>query len=163
MGIRGRMWRYVDALYARSVPVVRVEGQVSQPVEVDLGVAQGDTLSCVFFSLYASDLIIAYEAACADVALTGPPLQAPPGQPGAQHSSPAARASMISALMFADDSLWAWPARLRSCRRAWLRRGIGAASGGCRLTWARQDYCGYALCSCSGAGAAAGRGPGVGG
>jgi hypothetical protein len=52
MGIRGRMWRYVDALYARSVSVVRVEGQVSQPVEVDLGVAQGDTLSCVLFSLY---------------------------------------------------------------------------------------------------------------
>jgi hypothetical protein len=66
------------------VRVVRVEGQVSQPVEVDLGVAQGDTLSYVLFSLYASDLITAFEAACAGVALPGPPLQAPPGPPTAQ-------------------------------------------------------------------------------
>jgi hypothetical protein len=125
MGIRGRMWRYVDALYARSVRVVRVERQVSQPVGVDLGVAQGDTLSCVLFSLYASDLITTYEAACAGVALPGPPLRAPPGPPGTQQPSPAARASMISAVMFADDfvGLAGSPAELQA--------GVAAARDWC--------------------------------
>jgi hypothetical protein len=112
------MWRYVDALCARSVQVVRVEGQVSQPVEV----AQGDTLSCVLFTLYASDLVTAYEAACTGVALPGPPLQAPSGTPAAQQPSPPARASMISALMFADDFVDL--AGSLSCRRAWPRRGM---------------------------------------
>jgi hypothetical protein len=51
--------------------------------EVDLGVAQGDTLSCVLFSLYASDLITAFEVACTGVALPGPPLQAPLSPPAA--------------------------------------------------------------------------------
>ena len=36
MGIRGRMWQYVDALYARSVRVVRLGGLTSQPLVVDL-------------------------------------------------------------------------------------------------------------------------------
>jgi hypothetical protein len=58
MGIRGRMCWYVNALYARSVRVVRVEGQVSQPVEVDLGVAQGDTLSCVLFFMLVTCMLV---------------------------------------------------------------------------------------------------------
>ncbi len=68
-GIRGRMWQYVDALYAKSVRVVRLGGLTSQPMVVDLGLAQGDTLSCILFKLYANDLIAAFEEACAGVEL----------------------------------------------------------------------------------------------
>jgi hypothetical protein len=42
---------------------------------VDLGLAQGDTLSCILFKLYANDLIAAFEEACAGVEL---PLAPPP-------------------------------------------------------------------------------------
>ncbi len=48
---------------------------------MDLGLAQGDTLSCILFNLYANDLIAAFEHACAGVELplpTAPRLRSRP-------------------------------------------------------------------------------------
>ncbi len=46
-GIRGRIWTYIAALYSKSVRRVRVGSALSTGVNIDLGVAQGDTLSCL--------------------------------------------------------------------------------------------------------------------
>ena len=56
MGIRGKVWQYVDALYARSERVVSVGGLTSDRILIDLGLAQGDTLSCILFNLFVNDL-----------------------------------------------------------------------------------------------------------
>jgi hypothetical protein len=77
----------VDALYAKSVRVVHLGGLTSQPMVVELGLAQGDTLSCILSNLYANDLIAAFEQACAGVELPLPTavhLQVPGGDAGCQ-------------------------------------------------------------------------------
>ncbi len=42
-GVRGRLWHYIDTLYCTSRRAVRVGGHMSEVIEIDLGVAQGDT------------------------------------------------------------------------------------------------------------------------
>ncbi len=54
LGIRGRMWHYINALYTTSRRVVRSDGQLSSEVEIDLGVAQRDTMSCILFNLFVN-------------------------------------------------------------------------------------------------------------
>ncbi len=61
-GVRGQMWSYyIDALYSRSIRQVRVGAALSDVVE--MGVAQGDTLSCTLYDFYVDDLTDAYQDA----------------------------------------------------------------------------------------------------
>jgi hypothetical protein len=46
-GVRGRLWHYISRLPVLSRKAVRVGGHISEVIEIDLGVAQGDTLSCI--------------------------------------------------------------------------------------------------------------------
>ena len=113
MGIRGKVWQYVDALYARSERAVCLDGLTSDSVQIDLGLSQGDTLSCILFNLFVNDLITDFEAACQGVTL---PLG--DGAPGGQQFH-------VSALMFADDF-----SGLAETREQ-LQAGIDAARAWC--------------------------------
>ena len=92
-GIRGRIWSYIDALYSKSVRQVRVGGALSAHVTIDLGVAQGDTLSCTLYDIYVDDLTDAYDSAGAGVSL-------PACQPGGGTTD-----HRIHSFIFADDFL----------------------------------------------------------
>ncbi len=72
-GIRGRIWSYIAALYSNSVRQVRVSGALSASVIIDLGVAQGDTLSCTLYDIYVDDLTDAYDSAGAGCATANMP------------------------------------------------------------------------------------------
>jgi hypothetical protein len=82
-GVRGRLWHYIDSLYCTSRRAVRVGGHISEVIEIDLrlGVAQGDTLSCILFNIFANDLIETYQQACAGVPLGGASRPAIPARP----------------------------------------------------------------------------------
>ncbi len=69
-GVRGRLWS-IDALYTKSVRQVRLRGNLSNLVTIDLGVAQGDTLPRILFKLYMNDMLAQYEAVCDGVPLPG--------------------------------------------------------------------------------------------
>ena len=88
-GIRGRLWHYIDSLYARSYRCARVGGTQSSWVTIDLGLAQGDTLSCVLFNLYINDLLQAYDNAACGIQL-----------PSVRDS---AEQCVLASQLFADD------------------------------------------------------------
>jgi hypothetical protein len=125
-GVRGRLWRYIAALYSTSSRAVRVGNEVSQLVSIDLGVAQGDTLSCILFDIFVNDLVAAYKAAC-----PGVPLPAPP-----QEGGPLVQDTLAS-LLFAYDfvGLAESPAA--------LQRGVDAARAWCNK-WRMQANVGPA-------------------
>jgi hypothetical protein len=92
-GVRGRLWHYIDSLYRTSRRAVRVGGHISEVIEIDLGVAQGDTLSCILFNIFANDLIETYQQACAGVPL--------PSQQDQQATSNEPK--RLACQLFADD------------------------------------------------------------
>ncbi len=61
-GIRGPIWQYIRAMYTTTARSVRCGDATSGEVHVDLGTAQGDTLSCVLFDLFIDDLVQAAAA-----------------------------------------------------------------------------------------------------
>lgn len=122
MGIRGRLWHYINALYATSCRVVRADGQQSPEVAIDLGVAQGDTMSCI---LFVNDMVAAFQAACPGVTLPTSPETM--GTGGTHGTNPAT----LSSQLFADDFMGLLLVRLH-CSRGWMLPGRGAASGACR-------------------------------
>jgi hypothetical protein len=89
-GIRGRMWQYVYHMYSHTERAVRCGAATSAAFPIHLGLAQGDTLSCVLFNLYINDLLDEVEAASPGV----PPLPAarkPAAAVGASGSDSGAR------------------------------------------------------------------------
>jgi hypothetical protein len=100
-GVRGRLWHYIDTLYCTSRRAVRVGGHMSEVIEIDLpgrvGVAQGDTLSCVLFNIFANDLIETYQQACAGVPL--------PSQQDQQATINEQVLKHLAFQLFADDFL----------------------------------------------------------
>ena len=50
-----------------------MRGNLSSLVTIDLGVAQGDTLSCILFNMFINDMLRQYAAACDGVPLPGVP------------------------------------------------------------------------------------------
>ncbi len=93
-GIRGPIWTYIRAMYTGTARPVRCGDATSAEVHVDLGTAQGDTLSCVLFDLFIDDLVQAVDIACAGVPLV--PLPVP-------DNADALLARRLVALLFADD------------------------------------------------------------
>jgi hypothetical protein len=81
--------------YAPCTPVLPARSDVVTPrlaeVHVDLGTAQGDTLSCVLFDLFIDDLVQAVDTACAGVPLPVP------------DDADALLARRLVALLFSDD------------------------------------------------------------
>jgi hypothetical protein len=72
-GIRGPIWRYIRAMYTSTTrSVTRCGDTTSEEVQIDLGTAQGDTLSCVLFDLFIDDLVRAVDTACPGVPLPVP-------------------------------------------------------------------------------------------
>jgi hypothetical protein len=111
-GIKGRMWQYISSMYAATTRAVRCGQHTSQWFDIDLGTAQGDTLSCILFDLFVDDMLREVDATCPGVPLPVPPQ--PPGpespQPAAQATAPSANEAAatldpvaVKALMFADD------------------------------------------------------------
>jgi hypothetical protein len=90
-GIRGPIWRYIRAMYTSTARSVRCGDTTSEEVQIDLGTAQGDTLSCVLFDLFIDDLVRAVDTAC-----PGVPLPVP-------DDADALLARRLVALLFADD------------------------------------------------------------
>jgi hypothetical protein len=91
-----------------------VGGALSAHVTIDLGVAQGDTLSCTLYDIYVDDLTDAYDSAGAGVSL-------PACQPGGGTTD-----HRIHSFLFADDFLGV----AESCSD--LQRGVNAARSWCR-------------------------------
>ena len=125
-GVRGRLWHYIDALYRTSHRAVRVGGHTSEVVDIDLGVAQGDTLSCILFNIFVNDLIAAYQQACPGVAL--------PAQDAAAGETEHSR---LASQLFADDFMG-----LAESPTA-LQQGISAARDWCNQ-WRMQANVGPA-------------------
>ena len=78
-------------MYTSTARSVRCGDATSDEVHVDLGTAQGDTLSCVLFDLFIDDLVQAVDTACAGVPLPVP------------DDADALLARRLVALLFADD------------------------------------------------------------
>ena len=57
MGVKGRMWRVIKKMYMSSRSAVLLEGEISDPFNVDQGVAQGCSLSPILFSVFINDLL----------------------------------------------------------------------------------------------------------
>jgi hypothetical protein len=68
-GIRGKAWRYVRSMYAATTRAVRCGQRTSDWFNIDLGTAQGDTLSCLLFNIFVDDLLREVEAASHGVPL----------------------------------------------------------------------------------------------
>jgi hypothetical protein len=78
-------------MYTNTARSVRCGDATSAEVHVDLGTAQGDTLSCVLFDMFIDDLVQAVDTACAGVPLPVP------------DDADALLARRLVALLFADD------------------------------------------------------------
>ena len=57
VGVNGRFLRFLQALYEGSVCRVKVNGQVSEDFEVNIGLRQGCVLSPLLFSLYINGVV----------------------------------------------------------------------------------------------------------
>jgi hypothetical protein len=115
-GIRGEAWRYVRSMYAATTKAVRCgQHTASDWFDIDLGTAQGDTLSCILFDIFVDDLLGEVDAASQGVPLPMRPEGAPSQTQGRQAAGTAASgrppaddagaapAAALKALMFADD------------------------------------------------------------
>jgi Reverse transcriptase (RNA-dependent DNA polymerase) len=58
LGIKGRMLRTIVSLYASTRSRVLVNGEMSEPFDIEKGVAQGCTLSCTLFDAFVNDLLV---------------------------------------------------------------------------------------------------------
>ena len=107
-GVRGKMWRYIHNMYSRTDRAVRCGDTTSHKFPVDLGTAQGDTLSCIIFDIYVDDLLREVDNACPGVPLPMAEAAEPTGTAGTADADmgspqPAATPAELTALMFADD------------------------------------------------------------
>ncbi len=68
-GIRGKAWQYIRNMYATTTRAVRCGQHASEWFGIDLGTAQGDTLSCLLFDIYVDDLLREVDVACEGVPL----------------------------------------------------------------------------------------------
>jgi len=113
-GIRGKLWHYIRDFYCSSKRRVQYNRHLSKCFYIDMGVAQGDTLSCILFDFYIDGLVQLVYEQC-----PGLPLQ---------------EQAKIAALLFADDftGFATTPARLQQlidvvfayCRKWRLRANI---------------------------------------
>ena len=77
MGVKGKMWRVVKGMYEVSRSAVLLDGEKSTMFSVEQGVAQGCSLSPIFFSVFINDLLKEVEEAgvgvqlCNDRSMTG--------------------------------------------------------------------------------------------
>jgi hypothetical protein len=55
--IQPQLWHYIRDMYSTSKRQVQYGQRCSKSFVVDLGVAQGDTLSCIIFNLFIDDLV----------------------------------------------------------------------------------------------------------
>ena len=49
MGVKGKMWRVIKKMYESSKSVILLEGEKSETFKIEQGVAQGCSLSPIFF------------------------------------------------------------------------------------------------------------------
>jgi hypothetical protein len=124
-GIRGKAWQYIRNMYATTTRAARCGQHTSEWFGIDMGTAQGDTLSCLLFNIYVDDLLREVDAACPCEGVPMPvgDASAPPkaDQQGSGGSPAASRhrgtadaapagggagtslAAALKALMFADN------------------------------------------------------------
>ena len=57
MGVKGRMWRVIKKMYELSRSAVLLEGEKSDLLNVEQGVAQGCSLSPILYSVFINDLL----------------------------------------------------------------------------------------------------------
>lgn len=56
-GVRGRMWRLLHNMYQGTKSSIMLDGRTAGMFELDLGLAQGDTLSPVLFNIFINRLM----------------------------------------------------------------------------------------------------------
>ena len=56
-GVKGKMWRVLQAIYERVESCVRVNGQASDWFSIDTGVRQGCVLSPLLYALFINGLV----------------------------------------------------------------------------------------------------------
>ncbi len=56
-GVQGTIWRYILNMYSRTDRAVRCGDTTSHKFQIDMGTAQGDTLSCTIFDIYVCNRI----------------------------------------------------------------------------------------------------------
>ncbi len=62
ISIRGKLWHYIRDFYCSSKRRVQYNRHLSKCFYIDMGVAQGDTLSCILFDFYIDGLVqLVYE------------------------------------------------------------------------------------------------------
>ena len=64
VGVVGKMWRAIHALYQGASRRIRAQGVLSQQWEVVAGVMQGSVLSPLLFALYINELAVKLEEEC---------------------------------------------------------------------------------------------------
>ena len=84
-GVRGKMWRMVDRMYASTRTRITIDGEMSSEYSVESGLREGSVLSPVLYSVFINNLIAELETR---VPHTGVVLE-----PGLR----------IQALLYADD------------------------------------------------------------
>ena len=113
-GIRGKLWHYIRDFYCSSKRRVQYNRHLSKCFCIDMGVAQGDTLSCILFDFYIDGLVQQVYEQCPGLTLQ--------------------EQAKVSALLFADDftGFATTPSRLQQlidvvfayCKRWRLRANI---------------------------------------
>jgi hypothetical protein len=88
-GIRGKAWQYIRNMYATTTRAVRCGQHTSEWFGIDLGTAQGDTLSCLLFATSMLTICCATEVATACEGVPLPVGDAAPPQPDQQAAAAA--------------------------------------------------------------------------
>ena len=57
MGVKERMWHVIKKTYESSKSAVLLEGEKSNTIKIEQGVAQGCSLSPILFSVFINDLL----------------------------------------------------------------------------------------------------------
>ena len=99
-GVQGKLWRYISNMYSRTERSVRCGDAKSHMFPIDLGTAQGDTLSCILFDIYVDDLLREVEHSSSGVTL---PVTETADTTSASDQSARPADARLKALMFADD------------------------------------------------------------
>ena len=82
VGIRGKAWRIIKNMYDNTRSCVSIDGQLGEFFDASNGVAQGDTLSPILFSLFINSILEEIQGQNLGVSIDG---------------------KWLGALMFADD------------------------------------------------------------
>jgi hypothetical protein len=93
-------------MYSRTDRAVRCGDTTSHTFQIDLGTAQGDTLSCIIFDIYVDDLLREVDSECPGVPLPvaeEPEPTSTAASTEAAECSPQPAGATLTALMFADD------------------------------------------------------------